>query len=186
MISVHNLLKDIYIPCYCYCDWNVASMIIQSIYTDFLIRTMVSHSRIPSLRPFFFSYRWLNWMELPVCQTYIIVHFQKIQHTPSILMVRSSFTDQRHLGMFLSRGLANTLLMSLKTWLKTAELINEAGQQQFIWHSIHLRPSHHIQTPNFIYEQEMWFYHEVVNTALHPEAKHEGSCKGQVLAFLYL
>lgn len=60
MISVHNLLKEIYLPCYCYCDWNVASMTIQSIYTDFLVRTMVSCSRIPSLRPFLFSYKWLN------------------------------------------------------------------------------------------------------------------------------
>jgi len=56
-----------------------------------------------------------------------------IQHTPRIFMVRSSFTGQRHLGMFLSRSLANTLLMLLKTWLKKAELISEAGQQQFIW-----------------------------------------------------
>jgi hypothetical protein len=66
-----------------------------------------------------------------------------------------------------------------------AELINEVGQEQFTWHSIHMRPSHHIQRPNVIYEQKRWFYHEVVITDLHPEAKHEGSCKGEVLAWLF-
>ena len=42
-------------------------------------------------------------MELPVCPTYIILHFQMIQHTPRKVMVRSFFTGQRDLGMFLSR-----------------------------------------------------------------------------------
>ena len=44
-------------------------------------------------------------MELPICPTYIIMHFQTIQHTPRILMVRSPFTGQRHMGMFISRRL---------------------------------------------------------------------------------